>query len=287
MSEEPNAAPAAEPAVAPVAEPAAAVPQSFIEGDGTFKEGWENAYLTEDQRANSRITGGRVTSIQNMFDTVINSDKMISGDKMLRPSDSFGDADWDAFHQAGGWTGEPIPITAPEGIEDFWGEDRAKKFSGLFNDLRLNPKQVAGLLEAYNADYAQQLTDMTNDGETSAKELKADLMADWGNAYAQKKHNGDFAVNKGSQGDKEFQARVSSKFGNDPDFIRLMANLGEGFSESGVVPVTKQDLTPNDLQSEINKIMNSDAFMKATHPEHKATMSKLRQLHIEKAKIPA
>ncbi len=286
MSEEPNTAPAAEPAAVPASEPAA-VPQSFIEGDGTFKEGWEDAYLTEDQRVNARVAGGRVKSVQGLLDTVINSDKMISGDKILRPSDSFGDADWDAFHQAGGWTGEPIPITAPEGMEEFWGEDRAKKFSGLFNDLRLNPKQVAGLLKMYNDDYAEQLTDLTNDGETSAKELKANLMADWGNAYAQKKHNGDFAVNKGSQGDKEFQARVSGKFGNDPDFIRLMANLGEGFSESGVVPVPKQDLTPGDLQSKINDIMNSDAFMKAMHPEHKATMSKLRQLHIEKAKIPA
>ncbi len=287
VTPEPVVAPTAEPAAAPVVEPAPEpTPQSFIDGEGNFKEGWEGAYLTEDQRGNARVANGRVTSVKGLLDTVINSDKMISGDKILRPSDNFGDADWDAYHAAGGWTNQPIDIPAPEGLpEGIWSDDRAKTFSEGFNKLRLNPKQVAGIIEMYNADLVQQITDQGNVAETSMAELKAGLLTDWGNSYAQKEHNANFAVEKGTKGDAEFKARVLQKFGNDPDFIRYNANLGEGFSESGSISVTKQDPTPNDIQSKINEIMNSEAFIKPMHPNHKETMATLRRLHDEKVKV--
>ena len=211
---------------------------------------------------------------------------MISGDKILRPSDSFGDEDWDTFHRAGGWTGNPIAITAPEGLpEGLWSDYRAKLFSEGFDKLRLNPKQVAGILEMYNADLLQQMTDHGNNNETAKAKLKSDLLADWGNAYTQKEHNGNFAINKGVQGDKEFQKRVVEKFGGDPDFIRLMANLGEGFSEAGTIAITKQDDTPDDVQTKINELMDSDAWIKPMHPEHASTMARLRQLCVDKGKI--
>ncbi len=264
----------------------ATTPVSFIDKEGNFTEGWENAYLTEDQRGNARVAGGRVKSVQGLLATVINSDKMISGDKILRPSDNFGDADWDEFHRAGGWTGNPIEITAPEGLpKGLWSDDRATKFSEGFDRLRLNPKQVEGLIEMHNADILEQITNRDNDIATAREELKTALLTEKGNAYTQFEHNGNFAITKGSQGDQELQARVSQKFGNDPDFVRIMGNLGGDFAESGSIPTIKTAPTPGDIQTQINDIMKSDAFMKATHPEHASTMKKLRQLHIDKTKV--
>ncbi len=245
----PEAAPNPEPT--PDLTPA---PASYIDGEGNFADGWQNAYLTEDQRANGRVTGGRITSVKGMLDTVINADKMISGDKILRPSDSFGDEDWDTFHKAGGWTGEPIPMTVPDGLpEGIWSDDRAKMYSEGFDKLRLTPKQVAGINELYNADLIQQVTDMGNDSETSMAELKAGLLADWGNAYAQKEHNANFAVEKGTGGDAEFKERLLQKFGSDPDFIRYNANLGGSFSEAGSIPANAMDATPDDIQGQLDK----------------------------------
>ena len=292
MSEEANVAvePAAAvtPAPEPAPEPAPAVAepvQSFVDGKGNFKEGWENAFLTEDQKANARVSGGRVKSVQGLLDTVINSDKMISGDKILRPSDNFGDADWDAYHSAGGWTNQPVEITAPEGLPDgLWSDDRAKGFSEVFNALRLNPKQVAGIMEAFNADVSKQLTDFQNADQASMAELKAGLLADKGNAYTQFEHNGNYAITKGAD-NKEHQDRIAQKFGADPDFIRLMGNLGSQFGEAPAVNAEKMAATPNDIQTKINDIMKSDAFMVATHPDHKETMKTIGRLHIEKAKI--
>ncbi len=199
-------APVSDPVSAPVAEPT--TPANFIDKAGNFTEGWEGAYLTEDLRANARVAGGRIKSVRGLLETVINSDKMISGDKILRPSDSFGDTDWDDFHRAGGWTGEPIPITAPEGLPDgMWSDDRATKFSEEFDKLRLNPKQVAGLVELHNADILQQITDRDNNVATEREELKTALLTEKGNAFTQFEHNGEvgygfyeYAVSKKHKG---------------------------------------------------------------------------------------
>lgn len=260
-------------------------PVSFVDAEGNFTEGWQNAFLSEDQRANTRVTSGRVTSIGGMLDTIANGDKMISGDKILRPSDSFGDEDWDAFHTAGGWTNEVIPMAAPEGIPDgIWSDDRATSFSEVFNELRLTPAQQAGIVEAYNADIMQQVTDNNNNIETSSAAVKAELLTEKGNSYSQFMHNGDFAVEKGMD-NAEHKQRLIDKFGKDVDFIRLMGNLGAGFNESGSIPNIDTAPTPADIQGQLDKLRNTDAFTNAMHPEHKTTMSKIRQLHVEKANI--
>lgn len=260
--------------------------QSFIDGEGNFTEGWETAYLTEDQRAHARVTGGRVKSIQGLLDTVINSDKMISGDKILRPSENFGDEDWDAFHTAGGWTNQPVEISEPEGLpEGLWSNDRAKMYSEGFNVLRLNPTQVAGVMELHNTDVAQQLTDKQNNAATSLTKLKTDLLTEKGNAYAQFEYNGNVAIEKGTTGETpEFKERIVKKYGKDPDLVRLLGNLGSSFKESGGIPTTDLKTTPADLQTELTEAMNHPAFTKAAHSEHASIMATVKRLNIEIAK---
>lgn len=258
-------------------------PASFVNDAGEFTEGWQEKYLTEDQRANARVTGGRVTSIQGLMDTVINSDKMISGDKILKPSDSSGDEAWDEYHRAGGWTGQVIPITAPDGLpEGVWNDERATAYSEKFNELKLNPKQVAGLIEMHNTDIAQQITNATNNSDNSRAELEAGLLTDWGNAFEQKKSVANFAVDKGTGGDVDFKARLLQKFGDDPDFIRYSEALGSGYAESKGITTAKAAASPVEIQTKINEVMNSDAYMKPMHPEHKTAMITLRRLYEEK-----
>ena len=176
INPEPSPTPGSSPEPSP--QPTPSPTQSHIDGEGNFTEGWEQAYLTEDQKGHGRVVGGRIKNVQGLVASLISADKMISGDKMLKPSDSFGDEDWDAFHAAGGWTNEPIELTAPEGLpEGIWSDDRAKMYSEGFNKLRLNPKQVAGLAELHNAHILQQVTNFKNDSETYMANLKEQLVS--------------------------------------------------------------------------------------------------------------
>ena len=261
-----------------------AQPTSYIGEDGTFAEGWRDKYVPEEVRGEAVFD--RVKTIQGMAKSLASAERMIGSDKIVKPSDKFGDDDWDNYYKAGGWTGEPIPIKAPDGLpEGIWSDERAGKFSEGFNKLRLTPKQVNGIMEMYNQDLASQLNDMDNTSDTTMAELKAQLLSKWGNSYSQHEHNSEFALDKGARGDDELKQRVVNKFGKDPDFIEIFANLGGEFSESGSIPVKNLAPTPVDIQSKINEIMNSDAFMKPMHPNHKQAMANLARLHKEKASI--
>lgn len=258
-------------------------PTSFIDDSGNFKDGWRDKYVPEDVRGEAVFD--RVKTIQGMAKSLASAERMIGADKMVKPSDKFGDSDWDSYYQAGGWKNEPIPIKPPEGLpEGLWREDAAQKYSEGFNKLRLNPKQVAGIMELYYSDLNSQITDMNNNRETSLANLKSELLTEKGNAYTQFIHNGNFAIEKGVRGEPaEFKARIIEKFGNDPDLIRLLGNLGSQFGESGSIKGTDMIPTPKDTEAKIQEIYNSDAFMKPTHPGHKDAMANLARLHKEKA----
>ncbi len=274
--------------VAAPAEPAAPTgePTSYIGEDGdTLLDGWKGKYLSEDIRGEAVFD--RAKTLSGLFKTTASAERMIGADKMVKPSDKFGDEDWDAYHAAGGWTNEPIPISAPEGLpEGIWSNERAKTYSDGFNKLRLNPKQVAGIMEMHNADLIQQITDNINNTDTASAQLKTDLLSEKGNAYTQFEHNGNVAIERGSEGESpEFKERIVKKYGNDPDIVRLLGNLGGRIGESGSVSVVQMAATPVDIEAKLDEIRNSDAFMKPTHPGHKAAMANVARLHEEKANI--
>jgi len=63
----------------PVAEPT-----SFVEDSGTFKEGWQDAYVPEDFRGRSIFNS--VTSIQDVMKKMGNQEIVLSkGGKMVTP----------------------------------------------------------------------------------------------------------------------------------------------------------------------------------------------------------
>ncbi len=283
MSKDGTPDPVVTPDVTPDVTPEpAGQPASFVADDGTFKDGWREHFLSEDIRDHGTFKEGRVKDVQGLFRSLASAESMIGKDKIARPSESSGDEEWDEFHRAAGWTGEPLPFTAPEGLpEGTWSEDRATKFSEKFNELRLTPKQVSGIVEAYNADLIQQVTDMGNNSETAMADLKASLLAEKGNAYTQFEHNGNIAIEKGTDS-VEHKQRVLAKFANDPDFVRMMGNLGANFSESGGIPVVKMAATPGDLDTKIAEIRATDAYNTKSHPGYDAAQANVKRLYEEK-----
>lgn len=282
---ETGAEPVVEPVVAPepVTPEPATQPTSFIGDDGTFAEGWKEKFIPEESRGDAIF--GRIKTIQGLTTQVANLERMKGADTIAKPSDSFGDADWDDFHRAAGWTGEPIPFAAPEGLpEGVWSEERATKFSEKFNELRLSPKQVAGLVEVYNSDLMQQITDIGNNSDTARANLKSELLAEKGNAYTQFEHNGNIAIEKGVDS-PDHKQRVLDKFANDPDFVRMMGNLGANFAEAGGIPAVKMAPTPGDIETKIAETRASDAYNNKTHPGYRAAQDNIKRLYEEKNAI--
>ncbi len=71
--------------------------------------------------------------------------------------------------------------------------------------------------------------------------------------------------------DQDHAARLDKKFGNDPDFIRLMAKVGAELGEDRpVAEVSRVEVESREA------LMRSEAYSNPAHPEHATTVAKVR-----------
>ena len=95
-----------------------------------------------------------------------------------------------------------------------------------------------------------------------------------------------FAAAAGGQSDSLRLLRLSdgTELGNHPDFIRMMAGLGEKISEDGLTgekTSARFTMTPEEATREIASFRyeNREAIQSANHPEHQESVARLGQLY--------
>ena len=82
--------------------PVATVPASLVSADGSLVDGWHSQAPEgyEDLREDKSLS-----TIKNVFAlgrSYVHVRKQVPMDKMPRPNENWGDADWEDFHKAGG-----------------------------------------------------------------------------------------------------------------------------------------------------------------------------------------
>jgi len=235
----------------------------------------------------------RVVNFEGVMKSLANTEKIISADKVPIPNEASSDDEWNAFYIAGGRpdTAADYNLTRPEEMpEEHYNQELATAAQELFHKIGLSRKQADALFKFNNDNVIALLTKRTQDAELAMQTLKDGLYKDWGNAYEQRKHLGNVAVEKGTDGNGEFKERLCQKFGNDPDFIRYSANLGAKFAEAGAVDTSKLVPTTADLQTQIDNEMANKAYgidyakHGFTKKQHEAQVKKVSQLFQEKTK---
>lgn len=159
--------------------------------------------------------------------------------------------------------------TLPEG----WDADRLKAdplFAGFLKGAHaqgLNNAQVTYMLGEF-----QQRLAMMNSPEVGA----AELGKVWTTPEAMKQ--GLVHSFRGSQAfavDQDHAGRLDAKFGNDPDFIRLMANIGKELGEDKPAAAGATQAEANTLED----LKAHPAYMDAKHPEHRSVNARVTALY--------
>lgn len=261
------------------------VPVSMIGEDGNFVEGWQK--MLKDETLHEDKTLQQLKNIDNLAKSYVHVRKQVPLDKMAIPNENTTDEEWESWHTAGGRppTAADFNIARPDDFpEENWNNDIALAAQDLFHKIGLNTKQVAAITEFNNANIMAAIKVQNDAIIANRQEIKDGLFKDWGAAYPQKEHQGNYAIEKGTGGDAEFKARLTAKFGDDPDFIRFASNIGGKFAEHGDI-VDSHIATPGDIQAEIDKEMQTEAYKSRKHPGHKASVKKVSQLFQEKSKV--
>lgn len=265
-------------------------PVALIDNEGNFREGW-TGILDEDLRDNSFLNESK--TIQGMARSVVSARSMVGKDKIPIPTEASSEEEWNAFYKVGGKpeTAADYNLTRPEDFpEEHYSEDFAKAAQELFHKIHLSKKQSDALFEFNNTFNLQAIKAKVASDEQDSEKLKTGLYSDWGNAYEQKKHMGNIAIEEGTKKESpEFKQRIVEKYGNDPDLVRFMSNLGSKFAES-TSPDAVQIPTPGAIKEQIateqaNPAYGSDWAKKGfTKPQHKAQVEKVAALYREQSK---
>ncbi|MEL4181231.1 hypothetical protein [Roseateles sp. PN1] len=124
------------------------------------------------------------------------------------------------------------------------------------------------------AEFAQRMQlaeQMRNSPEVGEAELRKVWQTD---QQMQQGLGQSYRAAKTFSQDEGHMQRLDAKFGNDPDYIQLMARIGKELGEDsppgGITPVESETRA---------QLMASPAYLDNKHPEHKATVAKVRMLY--------
>jgi hypothetical protein len=261
-------APPVEPIVTPT-EPLVE-PPVYFGSDGSLADGWQGTLDESLRDEKSLLTFKTVGDLAKSF---VNTKSMVGKNTMEIPTDASNEVVWDIYHKAGGKpdTVADYDLKAPEGfpeevMEKVFPKARLEAWQERFFKAGISKKAASQFIADFAQDMLADLQSVKQVEELEMSELKTGLSVEYGAAYDQKKHIGNMAIEEGTKGDLEFKARLTDKFGNDPDFIRYSINLGEKFAE-GKSPNFTNIPTPADYQTQIDEIMANPLYMNGTTKE--------------------
>lgn len=168
---------------------------------------------------------------------------------------------------------EDYAPTLPEGLtlDQLKTDPLFSSFLKGAHSKGLNNAQVSYVLEAY-----QQRLAMSNTPEVGEAELRKVWTTD---DQLQKGLADSFRATKAfANGDTELAARVERKFGNDPDFIRLMAQVGRELHEDAPPEGTLSGVEQASLES----LMASKAYHDAKDPDHAKVVAQVQALYAKR-----
>lgn len=146
--------------------------------------------------------------------------------------------------------------------EDDWDDDFQSRMAEVSHKLNLSNDQFSELLNGY-VNYINDASEASQkDIEFSSKEAIDGLKKEWGRAYEAKTNIGASALNQLTKGDPSSIATIElsdgSLLGNNPNFIRIMASMGESLQEKGLIEgvvVNNSAMSPEEARSKLNMLM--------------------------------
>ncbi len=268
-------APVVAPVIAPVAE------TNFFGTDGVLNDGWRGTLEEELREDKSLLSFKTVGALAKSF---VTTKKMVGQNVIAIPGETSTEGEWQEYHKAGGRpeTVEDYDLKVPEGFPEdiastIFPEDRITKWKERFFNGGVSQKAAKDFINDFAQDMLADYKLSEQAKVTQKEELVTGLTTDWGAAFEQKKHLGNMAIAEGTAGDDEFKVRLTSKFGDDPDFVRFAANLGGKFAEGkppgfGAIP------TPDDYQDQIDALMADSLYTKGTQQQRMKIANKIMAL---------
>lgn len=145
----------------------------------------------------------------------------------------------------------------------------------------LLPKQYAFMMDELNGMLTRGAQVQKETNEKNFNESVFNLRSKWGSAYDSKAQLANRVLT--TFADQNKAADIVKKYGNNPEIIEVLANIGENLSEESLVKVGMSgiSMSPEEAKIQIMKVREerSKELNDASHPAHKFWIEKLEALY--------
>lgn len=148
-----------------------------------------------------------------------------------------------------------------------------------FHEAGLSQRQAEVLYGKWNAFAAEQAGEAEHEMEEARAGAESALRAEWGRAY-------DRRVGAARRAVAEYGGADLAGFledtglGNDPRLVKAFARIAAELAEDGLAGGAEGEfaMAPDAARAEIARVIASPAYFDARHPEHAATVERMRAL---------
>ena len=264
--------PATEPTTPAATEPAT---PAALDPSSTGEPSWRDT-LPEDIKHDPSLKVFSDTA--GLAKSYVHAQKMLGKDKIEIPDKYATPAQQKAMFQKLGLpeTADKYDVTLKEGAKV--NEDFFKGFKETAYNNNILPAQAQKMLDWYESSAAELNTKAEAKAQNDHNvEIEA-LKTEWGDAFKGKLSAAQVAL-KQFAGEKEMKYLAETGLAEDPNLIRLFANIGASLNEDSFKGDTISNLgiTPEDAKRKRASIMGDSkhAYHDKNHPEHEMAVKEM------------
>lgn len=272
--------------------------ESFMNTDGTFKEGWLDHYVPQEVHDRNKMLWSGMHSMNDLVHQINNQDQTISrqGKGIFPPGDNANEYEIKAFHKAIGVPDNPdgYTLTVPDEVQKYYqDQELITEAKTAMHQLGLTPKQFAGVMaldakrmqkteEAMKADplaFYEEALELAM--PVMREQAEKELRLKWGETFDARLQLANAAITENTQeGDERNQ--LLERIGNDPlvaDFIATIQNKHHTESH-GIDTSLGTGAKYMNVDQQVQALMKDPNYLdgKTNPAEHKRLVAEVNRL---------
>jgi len=270
-------------------ESTATEPQSFINPDYTFVEGWQEKSDFIPPEFKDRAVYKIPKDIKGVMKQLGHQDLLISrqGKGVMPPTDKSTPAEIEAFYKGIGRpdSSEEYKVTAPKGMEAVFADPFTKDALAAMHKAGYTQKQVDAAMTLYANRVAAGMEQQENQQAQQKIDAEATLRKTWGNNYDGNLLIANRVISENlDEADRE---EVLGIIGNNPKVALMLAKVGQALLEDK--PPTVGSPVVTNVDSKIRELQTTPGYMngelrRSNPAEHARITAELEKVF--KAKYP-
>ena len=245
-------------------------PESYINPDGTFKEGWIDAYVPEDFR--QKPVYKTFTDVKGMMKQLGHQASLIGQQGkgiMPLPKDAT-PTERDLYFKALGRPATPADYTVevPKGMEAYYADPMLADARTALHEAGLTQGQLNAVLALDAKRVAASVAHQETAAAEATQAAEAALRTKWGNAYDERLHMANRMISENVPEDR--REAILAQIGNNPDVADFLATIGKKFMEGTVANPdggSASALTPAECENRARELMATPGYVQGTLPQ--------------------